>query len=116
MCSVVGAMSLKSNPRGLVNFCVNVTLYVKPERREQFIKALSDNANYTRSTEMAIRSYTWGESCSQPNTFHIQEQYLNEEGYKFHTKSPHFLAWEQFTKTDPFTMPPEIAFFKESTK
>mmetsp|Transcript_27926 Transcript_27926/g.54973 ORF Transcript_27926/g.54973 Transcript_27926/m.54973 type:complete len:142 (+) Transcript_27926:42-467(+) len=92
-------------------FCLNVTLYVKPEKREQCIKAFIDNQNGTLSTEPLCLQYTWGESTTQPNTFHFQEAYKGEDGFKAHTQTPHFKRWEEVAKTEPFSKPPEVSFF-----
>eukprot|EP01041_Mallomonas_annulata_P002038 gene2038-3961_t len=95
-----------------MTYCLNVNIFVKPERREDFLAAIRANAKGTLTTEKANRLYTWGESCTDPNTFHFQEQFEDEDGFKAHTQAPHFMKWEEFTKSDPFTKPPELSFFK----
>ena len=92
-------------------FCLNVTLYVRPERREEFIACIEQNQRGTLETEPLARLYEWGESTTEPNTFHFQEQYDGKEGFDAHQTMPHFQVWEQFAATEPFSKPPEIQFF-----
>jgi quinol monooxygenase YgiN len=49
-----------------------VNVFVKPERREEFLKVIAGNAAGTRSNEPLNLSYTWGESTTEKNTFHFQ--------------------------------------------
>lgn len=56
--------------------------------------------------------YTWGEDTTTPNAFHFQEAYIGKEGFEAHTQAPHFANWEVFAKSDPFTQPPAVVFFK----
>ena len=93
-------------------FCVNVNLYVKPERREEFIQVIKGNQKGTLTTEPLAVLYVWGPSVVDPCTFHFQEQYHGRDGFEFHTKSKHFKVWEDFTRTDPFTKPPEVMLFE----
>ena len=95
-------------------FCLNVNLYVKPERREEFLKTIAINAAGTLSNEPLNISYTWGESTTEKNTFHFQEQFKGEEGFQAHTNSPHFAIWKEFADAEdsPFWKPPVVFFFE----
>ena len=93
-------------------FCVNVNLYVKPDRREEFEKVITANALGTTTTEPLAISYIWGESVTEANTFHFHEQYHGREGFEAHQASPHFATWVDFVNTDPFTKDPEAMLFE----
>jgi (4S)-4-hydroxy-5-phosphonooxypentane-2,3-dione isomerase len=95
-------------------FCVNVNLYVKPERREEFLKVIAINSAGTLSNEPLNISYTWGESTTEKNTFHFQEQFKGEEGFLAHTNMPHFATWKVFADAEdsPFWKPPVVFFFE----
>jgi quinol monooxygenase YgiN len=96
-------------------FCLNVTLWVKPERREEFLSVIRQNQQGTLANEPLVRLYAWGENTKEPNTFHFQEQYIGEEGFIAHTQSEHFAAWKKFADEgeSPFTQPPLVEFFEE---
>mmetsp|Transcript_17791 Transcript_17791/g.34465 ORF Transcript_17791/g.34465 Transcript_17791/m.34465 type:complete len:109 (-) Transcript_17791:175-501(-) len=101
-------------PKGYKVFCVNVTLYVKPDRRDEFLQVIANNKLGTDTKEPLALEYTWGVSTKDPNTFHFQEKYKGEEGFKAHQAAPHFAKWEEFVKTDPFTKEPEVQLFEAS--
>mmetsp|Transcript_30937 Transcript_30937/g.29556 ORF Transcript_30937/g.29556 Transcript_30937/m.29556 type:complete len:142 (+) Transcript_30937:38-463(+) len=105
-----------NTPESYKKFCVNVNVFVKPERRVEFLKVIAGNAAGTRSNEPLNLSYTWGESTTEKNTFHFQEQFKGKEGFDYHTQSPHFGAWAAFADAEdsPFWKPPVVFFFEES--
>ena len=97
-------------------FCVTVNLYPKSEVREEFLKVIENNKKGTDNTEPLALQYTFGESTSEPNTFHFHEQYSGaedgKEGFDAHAGSPHFADWESFVGEDPFAKAPEVYFSK----
>jgi len=97
-------------------FCVTVNLYPKSEVREEFLRVIANNKKGTDETEPLALQYTFGESISNPNTFHFHEQYSGaedgKEGFDAHANSPHFADWESFVDTDPFVKSPEVYFSK----
>mmetsp|Transcript_18237 Transcript_18237/g.27352 ORF Transcript_18237/g.27352 Transcript_18237/m.27352 type:complete len:106 (+) Transcript_18237:96-413(+) len=92
-------------------FCVNVNLYVKPGKREEFLAVIRNNQKGTAKEPLAL-DYTWGESTTEANTFYFQEKYKGKEGFEAHQKAPHFAKWEEFVKTHPFTKDPEVMLFE----
>jgi len=92
---------------------LNVILRVKPEVRDPFLKVILNNQKGTLNKELEplALEYNFGEDSSEPNTFHFHEKYLGEEGVAAHNAAPHFLEWEEFAQTNPFTAPPEVYKF-----
>lgn len=105
-------MTSKEQPKK--KYCLNVTLYVKPERREEFLAVIKQNQEGTLKNEPLVLVYDWGEDLKEPNTFHFQEQYQGEEGFIAHTQSSHFAHWKRFAEEgeSPFTKPPVLSFFE----
>lgn len=97
-------------------FCLNVELCIKPEVRDKFIRVIENNQKGSNEEEPLCLQYDWGESATDPNTFYFHEQYAGaedgKEGFDAHASAPHFLAWEEFAATDPFTSPPVVSFYK----
>jgi len=93
---------------------LNVILRVKPEVREQFLEVILNNQRGTmdKSLEPLALEYVFGEDDNEPNTFHFHEKYIGESGIQAHQAAPHFMVWEEFVQTDPFTSPPEVYKFK----
>lgn len=96
-------------------YCLNVTLFIKPERREEFISCIKQNQAGTLFDEPLALLYTWGEDLKEKNTFHFQEQYVSEEGFKAHQNSKHFAVWKKFADEgeSPFSKPAVLSFFQE---
>lgn len=94
-----------------------MNLYISPDRREEFLKVLTNNQKGTLNTEDLCLHYTWGESVDEPNTFYFHEAYIGKEGFEYHTRTKHFAEWEKFASSDPtpFTKAPEVVFFKTLT-
>lgn len=104
---------LRLSSLSLNAFCLNVNLYVKPERRVEFLEVIAGNAAGSRTLEPKCKLYVWGESTTTANLFHFQEIYDDEDGFKQHTSSQHFAKWAAFASTSPFTKEPEVMFFNE---
>jgi len=98
-----------SNRAGL---CLNVELNILPEFRDEFFTVIAQNKHGSDTNEDGCDQYTWGESVTNPNTFHFHEQYRNEAALAAHTTSPHFHVWEQFANHTPFTKPPTVQKFQ----
>eukprot|EP00986_Skeletonema_menzelii_P004351 scaffold1467_cov147-Skeletonema_menzelii.AAC.17 len=105
------------------SFGLNVNLYPKQSVRNEFLQVISDNKRGTDTLEELALQYSYGESITldgiaegSSNTFHFHEQYTGKdhgkEGFDAHASMPHFAAWEEFVKTDPFEKDPEVFFFK----
>lgn len=118
-CPMVRLSSLRSGTalQQAKKYCVSVNLYVKSEHREEFLRVIRINSAGTRTQEPLNHMYMWGESTTEPNTFHFQEQFLGEEGFVAHTQAPHFQVWAKFADVEgdnsPFWRPPEVKFFTE---
>ena len=66
-------------------YCLNVNLYIKQERRDEFLKVIKQNAQGSRTNEPKCRLYIYGESTTSPNTFHFQEIYDDKDGWLYTT-------------------------------
>lgn len=82
---------------------LNVRVAVKPERRDEFLKVIQKDAQQTVAAEPEALQFTLGEDTETPNVFYFHEQYKNMEALEYHKKTPHFIEWNDFCATDPFT-------------
>jgi quinol monooxygenase YgiN len=100
-------------PIDRVAYCLNVELCIQPEVREEFLRVIRNNQNGSRNPtlEPHCLQYDFGESVERPNSFYFHEQYMGKEGFQAHTVAPHFVAWEAFAATEPFTKPPVVSFY-----
>mmetsp|Transcript_23774 Transcript_23774/g.26024 ORF Transcript_23774/g.26024 Transcript_23774/m.26024 type:complete len:107 (+) Transcript_23774:101-421(+) len=95
-------------------YCLNVTFYVKAERREEFLTVMKQNQEGAVKNEPLAILFDWGEDLNEPNTFHIQEQYRGQEGFVAHTQSTHFNIFKKFADdtNSPWTKPAGVFFFE----
>ena len=92
-------------------FCLNVTLVVKPERREEFLgKILADQEGTLRDEPDALL-FLVGEDTAVRNTFYLHEEYVGEAGFEAHKRAPHFAPWQAFCDSNPFVAPPQVCFY-----
>ena len=84
--STTRARRLFNRKTRTATFCLNVALYVKEERRDEFLECIKNNEAGTMGTEPGALEYSWGESTSEPNTFFFHEKYKDKEGFEAHTK------------------------------
>jgi quinol monooxygenase YgiN len=96
-------------------FCLNVGLFVKAEKREEFLAVISNNQKGSRQEPLCLQ-YDYGESKDTPNSFYFHEEYTGDdegkEGLDAHAVTLHFAKWEEFAATNPFTKEPVISRFK----
>ena len=85
---------------------MNATLFIKPERRHDFLECIRRAEVETNQEPLAVL-YLYGEDEQTPNTFHVHQEYKGREGFDAHRRTEHYDAWRQFAATDPFTAPPE---------
>ena len=95
-------MELIKKPR----FCVNMALFLKPERVEDFLKVILDDQEATLRLEPGARQFTVGRSPTDPTRFFLHEEFDSVEAIGEHRKTEHYARWAEFKNTDPFTQPP----------
>lgn len=99
---------------GVERYCLNVRLDIKPDRLDDFKAAIAQNEAGTRLEPKNIK-YSWGESATDANSFHFQEQFCGEPGFNAHASSSHFATWEKFAATQPFAQEPKVEFWNATT-
>lgn len=90
--------------------CMNATLFIRPERRHDFLECIQRAESATNQEPLAVL-YLYGEDEQTPNTFHVHQEYKGRAGLDAHRRTEHYEAWRRFAATDPFTAPPESYVF-----
>lgn len=86
-----------------------VTLHVKPEHLDEFLRAL--RANHEASVrEPGNLRFDVLRSREDPHRFVLYEAYVSAEAAAAHRQTPHFLAW-QATVPAWFAKPREASVF-----
>ena len=89
---------------------MNATLFIKPERRHDFLECIQRAESATNQEPLAVL-YLYGEDEQTPNTFHVHQEYKGRAGLDAHRRTEHYEAWRRFAATDPFTAPPQSYVF-----
>jgi quinol monooxygenase YgiN len=72
-----------------------VTLEVYPERMDQFLAAIRENAERSLKDEPGCKRYDVIRDKQVPTHFFIYELYDDEAAVAAHRVAPHFLKWRE---------------------
>jgi len=75
-----------------------VTIKVKPERREDFIKALLEDAKGSVEKEPGCLRFDVLQDKADPNTLYLYEVYRDEKALETHRTMPHYIKWRETVK------------------
>ena len=75
-------------------YVVSVSIHVKSEAREDFLKATLENAINTRKEPGNVR-FDVLEQADDPNRFLLYEVYNEEAGFRAHQQTRHYLDWRE---------------------
>ena len=103
-------------------YALFVTVQIKPDKREAFLKAAFDDARGSVSNEPGCLRFDVIEDGKDPDRFHFYEVYRDKSAFEAHTKMPHLLKYREATKDlmaapmavqrGPTLFPPDAAWQK----
>ena len=67
-----------------------VSLQVRPEKRDRFLAAITQNAAASVRDEPGCLRFDVMEHAQQPNQFYFYEVYRDTDGFAAHKAAPHF--------------------------
>lgn len=70
-----------------------VTVKVQADKREQFLAAITDNAQASVRNEPGCYQFDVFEDEDEPNRFYYYERYTDRAAFDAHKASEHFTAW-----------------------
>ncbi len=77
-------------------FALVVSLRVKPERREEFLRAAEEDSRGSREDEPGCLRFDVHQQVANPTRFLLHEIYTDEDAfYRAHRSAPHYAAWRQ---------------------
>jgi quinol monooxygenase YgiN len=76
-------------------FSLTVHLEVRPEEREEFLRAITANAEASVRDEPGCHRFDVSAVEEDENRFVLYELYDDAEAFEAHKKAPHFAAWRQ---------------------
>ena len=72
-----------------------VSMQVRPDKREQFLAAIAENAEASVRDEPGCLRFDVVEDAQQPNRFYFYEIYRDAAAFAAHKAAPHFAEWRQ---------------------
>lgn len=72
-----------------------VNLEVHPERLDQFLNAIRENAEHTFNDEVGCRYFDVTQDTKNPTRFVFYELYDDDAAIDAHRRAPHFAKWRE---------------------
>ncbi|HET8626350.1 MAG TPA: putative quinol monooxygenase [Thermomicrobiales bacterium] len=89
-------------------FALIVSLQVRPERREDFLKAAEEDGRGSREDEPGCLRFDVLEDEADPNHFFYYEVYRDEAAFKAHGEAPHYQVWRAAVESGVLAGPAHI--------
>src|SRR5262249_21546956 len=71
-------------------FAIWVSVNVKPERKEEFLQAIEEDARGSREDEPGCLRFDVLQDASDPNHYYFYEVYRDEAALEAHRAAPHY--------------------------
>ncbi len=79
-------------------YALVATIHIKPEHREEYIKALLDDARGSVKNEDNCLLFNVIQDETDPNCLYLYEVYRDVKAFEYHTQTPHFIYFFNITK------------------
>jgi autoinducer 2-degrading protein len=76
-------------------YAIWVTVKVKPDQRERFLTAISDDAICSERDEPGCLRFNVMQDQTDENTYYFLEIYRDEAAFEAHRATPHLARWRQ---------------------
>jgi quinol monooxygenase YgiN len=90
-------------------YALLVSLKVKPERREEFLRAAEEDSRGSREDEPGCLRFDVMHDISDPDHYYFDEVYRDEAAFKAHTQAPHYQVWAAAVQAGVLAAPAEVA-------
>ena len=74
-------------------YAIFVSIKIKPERREDFLKAIEIDARGSREDEPGCMRFDVLQDSTDPDQYYFYEVYRDEAAFKAHGEAPHYKVW-----------------------
>jgi autoinducer 2-degrading protein len=75
-------------------YVVSVTVYLKPDKVDEFTQAILDNARNSRKEPGNLR-FDVSQAEGEPTRFLLYEVYQTKEDFVKHQQTDHYLRWKE---------------------
>ncbi len=74
-------------------YCVNVKIWIKPERVSDFLTVILADKEATERLEPTAKQFTVGKSATEEHCYFLHEEYDDKAAFESHCKTEHFGHW-----------------------
>lgn len=74
-------------------FAIWVSVRVKPERKDDFLKAIEEDARGSREDEPGCLRFDVLQDAADPDHYYFYEVYRDEAALEAHRAAPHYQVW-----------------------
>ncbi len=78
-------------------FILMVTFQIKPDKREVFLQAATEDARSSVTNEPGCLRFDVLQDTDDQDRFHFYEVYRDEAAFEAHTQTPHLLRFREAT-------------------
>ena len=86
-----------------------VSVRVKPERREEFLRVVEEDGRGSREDEPGCLRFDVLQDGGDPDHYFFYEIYRDEDAVAAHRQAPHYQPWSAFVASGGLQSPPEVA-------
>lgn len=79
-----------------IPIAIAVTVTIKPDRIDEFLKVMEEDAVSSRTKEPGCLRFDVLRDRNIPNQFVFYEVYVDSDAITFHKNQPHFKLWTDF--------------------
>ena len=74
------------------------TMYPKPEKRDEFLQAITEDAQACLSNERGCLRFDVMRDNEDPDQFHLTEVYRDQAAFEEHLRTPHLQRYREVSK------------------
>jgi quinol monooxygenase YgiN len=89
-------------------FAIWVAVQVKPERREDFLRAIEEDARGSREDEPGCLRFDVLQDSADPHRHYFYEVYRDEAALEAHRAAPHYQVWAEAVASGVLAEPAAI--------
>ena len=79
-------------------YAIFVSVKIKPDKVDQFLKVIEDDSICSVRDEPGCVRFDVLQDTSDPLQYYFYEVYVDQAGYEAHTKTPHLARWREAAK------------------
>lgn len=88
-------------------FAIWVSVHVKPERKDEFLKAIEEDARGSREDEPGCMRFDVLQDAADPDHYYFYEVYRDEAALEAHRAAPHYQVWAAAVQAGVLSEPTE---------